>query len=264
MLSRQPEFVAKPHRDSFTREMQFEFMLGPRALSASEEFLAVAGRQIRMALVKNPRARRYILRLRPNGVARVTIPRGGSITEARRFAERNQAWLERQVSRLATHPVRPQEWLIGTEILLRGELVRIEAGATGESGLIRFGGETLRTVSCASNLRRPIERYLWRLAAEELPPRVLEFAATHQLQVRRITVRNQKSRWGSCSPRGTISLNWRLVQAPAFVRDYIIVHELMHLRQMNHSARFWREVDSAFPGYQAAERWLKRNSSVLR
>jgi Protein of unknown function DUF45 len=90
----------------------------------------------------------------------------------------------------------------------------------------------------AADLRPAIERHLWRLAAKELLPRVLEYAALHQLPVRRITVRNQRSRWGSASRRGTISLNWRLIQTPAFVRDYLVLHELMHLRHMNHSARF--------------------------
>jgi hypothetical protein len=80
----------------------------------------------------------------------------------------------------------------------------------------------------------------------------------------RVVVRNQRTRWGSCSRRGTLSLNWRLVQAPVFVRDYIILHELMHLREMNHSARFWRLVEAACPDYAMAERWLKAHANLLR
>lgn len=224
----------------------------------------MSGRQIPMALVRNPRARRYVLRLRPDGSARVTIPRGGSATEARRFAERNKAWLERELHRLSTRPTRPQEWLIGTEILFRGELVKVEAGVNGERGTIRFGSEVIQVTDPAADLRPALERHLWRLAAKELPPRVLEYAALHQLPVRRITVRNQKSRWGSCSRRGTISLNWRLIQTPAFVQDYIAIHEIMHLREMNHSSRFWGEVERACPDSEKAERWLKQHSSLLR
>jgi predicted metal-dependent hydrolase len=78
-----------------------------------------------------------------------------------------------------------------------------------------------------------------------------------------VTVRNQRSRWGSCSAGGTVSLNWRLVQAPESVRDYIIYHELMHLREMNHSHRFWARVEEVCPGWRDAERWLKRNGSLL-
>jgi len=82
----------------------------------------------------------------------------------------------------------------------------------------------------------------------------------HGVNVARVTVRNQKSRWGSCSRRGTISLNWRLIQTPGFVRDCIILHELAHRWQMNHSARFWREVETVCPKYETAERWLKQHS----
>jgi predicted metal-dependent hydrolase len=93
---------------------------------------------------------------------------------------------------------------------------------------------------------------------------VVELAAPHALPVRRVTVRNQRSRWGSCSRRGTISLNWRLVQAPPFVRDYLIFHELAHLREMNHSTRFWQTVAGLCPDYQLAERWLKSHGRQLR
>jgi predicted metal-dependent hydrolase len=215
-------------------------------------------------LIRNPRARRYVLRLRPDGSARVTVPRGGSATEARRFAERSKEWFERQLQRLDTRPNRPKEWSVGTEILFRGEPVKLEAGVNGESDMIRFGSEIVKAADPAADLRPVIERHLWRLAANELPPRVLEYAALHQLPVRRITVRNQRSRWGSCSRRWTISLNWRLIQTPAFVQDYIFLHELCHLREMNHSVRFWREVRLVCPDYETAERWLKQHASLLR
>src|SRR5206468_3876846 len=115
----------------------------------------------------------------------------------------------------------------------------------------------------AADLRPAVEHHLWRLATKELLARVLEFATAHQAPVRRITVRNQRSRWGSCSRRGTISLNWRLIQAPPFVRDYLILHELAHLREMNHSQRFWREVEKLCPEYRTAETWLRENATLL-
>ena len=244
--------------------MQFEFIFNPFKYFAAEKVPPTNGVPIPMVLVRNRRARRYVLRLRADGSARVTIPRGGSTAEARRFAERNTGWLERQLQRLTAQPKRPAEWLIGTEILFRGEPVRLEAGVNGESGMVRFGTEVIRMSEPAADLRPAMEEYLWTLAAKELPPRVLEFAALHQSPVRRVTVRNQRSRWGSCSRRGTISLNWRLIQAPPFVRDYLILHELSHLKQMNHSVRFWREVERVCPSYQTAEGWLKQHSELLR
>jgi predicted metal-dependent hydrolase len=94
--------------------------------------------------------------------------------------------------------------------------------------------------------------------------RLHELAAAQGLAVKRVSVRDQRSRWGSCSVKGVVSLNWRLIQAPDFVRDYIMVHELMHLREMNHSARYWKLVHEAFPRTTEAEQWLKTHSTLLR
>ena len=244
--------------------MLFDLITNSVKPSRNQEFLDVNGRRIPLAVIRHPRARRYVLRLSPDGSARVTIPRGGSISEAHAFAARHSGWLEKQWQRLIARPPRPREWLLGTELLLRGELVKIEPSASGDTGQVRFGDQSVKVLDPTADLRRAITEHLWDLAARELPPRVLEFAALHELSVRRITVRDQKSRWGSCSRRGTISLNWRLIQTPPFVRDYIVLHELMHLRQMNHSAQFWREVERACPDYDKAERWLKRHSSLLK
>jgi predicted metal-dependent hydrolase len=258
------ELIAKPDRAPFTLRVRFEFNLNPGGRPSTDTFVAVSGRQIPITLIRNPRARRYLLRLRLDGSVRVTIPRGGSVTEARRFAERNTEWLARQMERLPVHPVKPKPWLIGTEILFRGEPVKLEVGVNGESGMIQFGSEVVSVTSLGADFRPAIERYLWRLAAKELPPKAHEYATLHQLPVRRIAVRNQRSRWGSCSRRGAISLNWRLIQTSAFVRDYILVHEIMHLREMNHSLRFWREVERACPDYESAKQWLKQHSSLLK
>lgn len=108
----------------------------------------------------------------------------------------------------------------------------------------------------------PTSAWLAR-ARRELVPRVGELAHQHGLRVAQVSIRRQRSRWGSCSRRGSISLNWRLVHAPDYVRDYVIVHELMHLREMNHSDRFWAHVDAAFPARNIAEQWLKEHAPYL-
>lgn len=101
-------------------------------------------------------------------------------------------------------------------------------------------------------------------ARRELPPRLLELAAQHGLVVSRVSVRNQRSRWGSCGPGGHICLNWRLVLMPPGVRDYVLVHELMHLRRMDHSPTYWRLVAAACPEYPQAREWLRRHGASLR
>ncbi len=89
---------------------------------------------------------------------------------------------------------------------------------------------------------------------------MLELAARHDLSVSRVSVRNQRWRWGSCNRNGHICLNWRLVTMPDWVRDYVMLHELMHLERMDHSPRFWKLVKEACPEYQDARRWLRQVS----
>jgi predicted metal-dependent hydrolase len=102
-----------------------------------------------------------------------------------------------------------------------------------------------------------------RRAARELPEQLLELAAIHGITVHRISIGNQRSRWGSCSRRGTISLNWRLVLVPEFVREYVMLHELMHRRELNHSARFWGLVGQVCPRLVEARRWLRTEGPAL-
>ena len=243
---------------------QSEFILKAGGRSTVRMWLSLNGQPVPLVVARHPRARRYVLRLRPDGSARVTMPRRGSVREAREFAERNRAWLEGQLRKLATQPVHRREWRIGGELWLRGERVKIEAAANGREHVVRFGTERLGISDLAGNLRPPIEQHLWRLAESELPPRVWEYAALHELAVRRVSVRNQRTRWGSCSRLGTISLNWRLIQTPPFVRDYVVLHELCHLRHMNHSARFWAEVARVCPDHALAEGWLRIHAAQLR
>ena len=101
-----------------------------------------------------------------------------------------------------------------------------------------------------------------RQAARELPERLLQLASQFGLRVSRVSVRNQQSRWGSCSPNGHICLNWRLVTMPDWIRDYVIIHELMHLKRLDHSPKFWRLVAAACPRYQEARAWLRKSALV--
>lgn len=242
--------------------VQFLFRNTPGQQSIASS-IQVDGQDVPLVIAFNRRARRYVLRVRPDGKARVTIPCGGAESTAREFVAKNVDWLRRQLEKVATRPVETAGWFIGTEILFRGQAVRIAADQNDRDS-ITFADQTIRVAGVDQDHRRQVERHLHRLASIELPTRVFQFAEQHGLRVQRVTVRNQKSRWGSCSRRGTISLNWRLLQAPGFVADYIILHELMHLRQMNHSRKFWREVENVCPDYRVAEQWLKAHGKLLR
>lgn len=108
------------------------------------------------------------------------------------------------------------------------------------------------------------DRGLRDQARAELRVRLLELAAEHGLRVSRVSVRNQRTRWGSCARDGHICLNWRLVLMPGWVRDYVLVHELMHLRRLDHSPAYWRLVADACPGYRDARQWLREHGPGLR
>ena len=168
--------------------------------------------------VRHRRARRYLLRVEPDGRLRVTIPRGGSKREAEAFAARNSDWVASQRERLSAP---------------------------------RIGAEERATLTAR--------------AAGELPQRLRELADVHGVTgLTRVSIRNQHTRWGSCGRDGHICLNWRLVLMPASVRDYVLIHELMHLRRMDHSAAYWKLVAAACPAYGEARAWLRANGRALR
>lgn len=221
---------------------------------------------------RSARARGYRLTLKRDGTAVATIPLRGSEREARRFVEQHQEWLERARERQRRRPRGADVWAVGTRVLWRGELTEIRIATSGADAFapaaaqkpqVCLAADVFRVARLEGDLRPTLEAHFARRAKIELPARTWELAAITGVEVKQVVVRNQRARWGSCSGNGTISLNWRLVQTPEFVRDYIIYHELMHLREMNHSARFWARVEEVCPGWRDAELWIKRNGSLV-
>jgi predicted metal-dependent hydrolase len=234
--------------------------------SGQQEFLGIAppaAAKPAVVFVRSAQARRYRLTLRRDGTAVATIPARGSEREARRFVEQHRDWLERARERQARRPRAPEIWTVGTLVLWRGEMREVRVAAEGARPQVCVAAEVFRVAGLTGDLRPTLEAHFARRARIELPARTWELAAETGVEVKHVTVRNQRSRWGSCSVGGTVSLNWRLVQTPDSVRDYIIYHELMHLREMNHSDRFWARVGEVCPGWREAEHWLKRNGSLL-
>jgi predicted metal-dependent hydrolase len=213
--------------------------------------------------VRSERARHYRLTLRRDGIAVATIPRRGSEREARRFVAQQRGWLERAWARQQARPRAAAVWTAGTAILWRGEPQAIRVAANGGRPMVCLGTDVFRVPRLDGDLRPALEAQFARRARIELPARTWELAAATGIEIKNVTIRNQHSRWGSCSAGGTISLNWRLVQAPESVRDYLIYHELMHLREMNHSGRFWVRVAAFYPAWRTAERWLKLHGGLL-
>ena len=209
-----------------------------------------------IAIARHRRARRYVLRMTPEGGLRLTVPRGASIEGGLAFAKKQGDWIAREWARRRTQ-VDP--WTDGTMVWFRGARLplAVEAAAVG------FADERIARADAAADVRAAFEAHVRAIAAIELPPRCRDLARDHGLTIGRVSIRNQRSRWGSCSTRGTIALNWRLLQMPPEVSDYVILHELMHIRQPNHSRQFWREVAAVCAGWREAERWLRQHGREL-
>jgi predicted metal-dependent hydrolase len=151
----------------------------------------VGGRVYQVNIARHRRARRYLLRVSPDGSLRLTVPRGAAIADGLQFAASQSDWIERERIR-QRRCMAP--WRAGSPVWFRGREVRLEVGY----GVVTCGDETIRLKRADGDLRTTVEGHLMAIASRELPARLLELAATHGLKVARATVRNQKSRWGSC------------------------------------------------------------------
>jgi hypothetical protein len=221
----------------------------PARSDARRPDLVVDDRRLPIDVRRHRRARRYILRVRPDGVVRLTIPPRGSIAAGLQFADQQRGWIADEWRRLQRRAV----WSTGTTIWYRGALVALECSR----GRITCGDLAVDAPD-TPDVRARVQDALRTIAGRELPLRCRELAGTAQLAPTRVSVRDQRSRWGACSSRGVITLNWRLIQMPPSVADYVMWHELAHLRQPNHSRRFWRVVATLCPTWQLSERWLRR------
>lgn len=208
---------------------------------------------------RSERARSYRLTLGRDGVATAVIPSRGSVREAQRFVELNREWLERARARQENRPRAAQVWTVGTILLWRGAFEPIRPASQGERPAVSLGADVFRVPRLEGDLRPVLESRFVRVAKIELPARTWELAGRTGMPVTRVSVRDQRSRWGSCTAAGTVSLNWRLILTPESVRDYIILHELMHLKEMNHSPRFWACVEEVCPSWRDQEEWIRRN-----
>ena len=227
---------------------------------AAPDVLTVGRQAWSVTYVRHKRARHYVLRLEDDGSLRVTIPRGGSRKDAERFAKHKADWITRERYRRTLTSGGTATWQDGSTILLRGEatLLQVDRAAC----LARLGDEEIPLpAEGAVDVRRVVSQRLRRVAERELVPRLMELAAASGQHVTRVTVRDQRSRWGSCSASGRISLNWRLVQVPPWVRDYVLLHELTHLKEANHSSRFWSKLEEVCPWHRDAREWLRTRFS---
>lgn len=230
--------------------------VGPQA----DPVIELAGREVPVAIRRHPRARQMTLRLKHDGSAvAVTIPRWGRQEDALDFARSRTAWLEGQLARC---PV-PEPLAHGDTIMFRGQAVWI-AWSQDHRRTPVLADSVLRCGGPEGHLSARVQRWLEREALALLTDDLAHYCGRAGLPAPELRLARARRRWGSCSSKGTVRINWRLVQAPDHVRRSVVAHEVAHLLHFDHSPQFHRCLADLFgDGLDEAEHWLKRHGRTL-
>ena len=236
----------------------------PRPPGTQERTHVVADRELPLRIVENDRARRLTLRIDAGGRGlRITVPPGLARGEVERFLDRHQGWLETRLAKLPDRPqVRP-----GVKMPLRGvpHLIVHEPGKRGTVSVGEEGGKPALIVHGERlHLPRRLADFLKREARRDIEALVARHTATVGRKAKAVRFRDTSSRWGSCTSEGTLSFSWRIMMAPPAVIDYLVAHEVAHLREMNHGPKFWALCKELCPRTEEARAWLKRNGGALQ
>jgi hypothetical protein len=213
---------------------------------------------------RSAQARRYTLRVKPaTREAVLTMPLRGSMATARDFADRHGGWLAARFAKLPSFV----DFTHGASVPLRGAAHRIDhRPATRGTAWLDVGDDGAPVIAVAGDAaftERRVRDFLKREARRDIEASVARHAKRLGVTIRKISIKDTTSRWGSCAADGSLSFSWRMILAPPFVLDYLAAHEVAHRVEMNHSARYWKIVASIFPDYERAENWLKRNGAEL-
>jgi predicted metal-dependent hydrolase len=214
----------------------------------------------------HPRARNLKIKILPDGSVVVVKPKYGFFFKSvEQFIKENSAWIERNQQKILAHkkPASSQK----NEIVVFGKTYKkvIDFSAGKKIGIHIIGEELhINPVSDSpASIKKALETFLKTTAEKYIVPRTHQLAKQMGIQFGNITLRSQKTRWGSCSSAGNLNFNWQLVHSPPAVIDYVIVHELAHRKQMNHSDKFWAIVRQYDPEHQKHRGWLKRQGMDL-
>jgi predicted metal-dependent hydrolase len=232
--------------------------------SIEERLHEVGGRSLPLRIVENNRARRLTLRIDTGGRGlRVTIPPGVARREIDRFLHSHRDWLEQRLAKVPRRPnVRP-----GIKLPLRGVPHRIvhepSARGTVEVSFDDYG-PVLIVHGERPHLPRRLADFLKRQAKRDIERLVRKHTAAIRRQAKAVRLRDTSSRWGSCTADGVLSFSWRIMMAPPPVIDYLVAHEVAHLKQMNHGPKFWKLCAELCPDTERCRAWLKRNGHALQ
>ena len=213
-------------------------------------------------LVRSKR-RTLSLIVETDGTLTVRAPLRMSEADIRRFIEEKADWIKRKQVKARDEAPAPRQFVDGETYLYLGKEIPLRLVPDGKPALV------MDRVFKLSEGARPraesiFEAWYKTQARVVLAERVKFFARKHGFKVGKIRISSARTRWGSCSQKGTLSFTWRLVMAPPEVIDYVIVHELCHLKELNHSKAFWAQVEAILPGYKRQRTWLKNHGKFLK
>lgn len=218
----------------------------------------------RVALRRSERARRYTLRVSGStGEVSLTMPTRASLAAALAFAEAHGGWIAARLEKIPRRiPFAPGENLplrgVAHRIVHRQAPRGITTPATDGHGL-----PILAIYGDAAHVARRVRDFLMQQARKDIEAATIKYTNKLGLPARKISLKDTTSRWGSCSAAGRLNFSFRLIMAPPFVLDYLVAHEVAHLKEMNHSSRFWRVVANLCPHWREAEAWLKQHGASL-
>ena len=234
----------------------------------SAHCIELEGRRIDYVIRISPLAKRCKIRVGLDGVE-VVLPRQVSSRQAVSMLREHSAWVLRQLEQQRHQAAAGAALLPENTILLRGEPTLVEiirTASTGCFGQVDHRDGRLRVrllVQVASDPIKALETWLRHQARQDIEARLAQRSVEMRQQPRCIYIRDQRTRWGACSRRGNLSFNWRLVMAPPAVLDYVVVHELAHLAEPNHSPHFWLLVAAYCPEFKRHKAWLREHYAVL-
>ena len=216
-------------------------------------------RKVPLVFKQNKRAQRIILRLdHGSSSIIVVLPKRTSRDEGKRFALSNKDWIEERLDQLHE----PVPFLHNNIIPILGTPHRIRHKPNAR-GVVWCESEEIHVAGHEEHVPRRVQDWLKLEAKREIESRAFQKAEMVGKKIKKITIRDTKSRWGSCTSAGSLSFSWRLILAPPFVLDYLAAHEVAHLKEMNHSARFWRLCEKLCPASEEAKDWLKAHGTTL-
>ncbi len=241
--------------------MAFEIELGEQVVTYS--------------IRESKRARHLRFKIDPQNGLQVVVPAGTEVKGLDRLLRKRQGWILKHLGRIeaAKSNGAERQFITVEQLIFLGEPHELEVIATRYANRATVARQAstvrvrlkadVREASRSAEVRIALESWYRAQARQYIRERAASLAGAYGFQYGRITIRGQRTRWGSCSSKGNLNFNWRLMMAPPAAIDYVIIHELCHLREPNHSPAFWALVAKYCPDYEHWKRWLKDNNAQL-